>query len=73
MRFYVVMMMMIAPNSCTLKGGKERREVKRVEFEVNADYGGMVQPCCTIYKRGRVGIGYEKFENWGSVFDRNPG
>ena len=39
-------MMMIAPNSCARKGGKEREEVKgsMEEFEENADYGGTVQP-----------------------------
>ena len=42
--------MMIAPNSCARKEGKERREVKG-EYELisgeekgNADYGGIVQP-----------------------------
>ena len=43
-------MMIIAPNSHARKEGKERGEVKGKyrknwrEDEVNADYGGMVQP-----------------------------
>ena len=28
--------------------------------------------CCTMCKRGRVGIGHERFENSGSVLGRHP-
>ena len=60
------MMMMIAPNSCARKGGKERGEVKWEyggilgEEEGNANYGRndatQSAICCIICKKGFVGI-----------------
>jgi len=37
-----MMMMMIAPNSRTRKGGEEEGKVKEELGKGNADYGGMV-------------------------------
>ena len=44
--------------------------------EGNADYRGngatQLATCCTMYKKGRVGTGHDRFENGGSILGSIP-
>ena len=79
----MMMVMMIPPNTVVHVRGAEGRGGRIWGEEGgNADYG--VQPsqqshgatqsetCCTMCKRGWVGIGHARFENSSSVLGRNP-
>ena len=73
---------MIAPNSRARKGEKERGRWRGSMEEYEGRMRGMLttgngvtqsEASCTMYKRGWVEIGHERFENGGSILGRHPG